>query len=213
MIVSVVNTKGGVGKTTTALNLVISRAIAGRDVLAVDGDQQGTLMMALAGRQATPHIPCVQYPDGRAMRQQITLARSRYQDIVIDVGGRDSSALRAALMLADVVLIPTQPRSFDAWALDDIAELLAEARASRDIRALVFLAMADTSGRDNMEASEAIPDGLELLDLPVAKRKAIATAAGDGRSILETPSLDPKADLEWRRLVKAVFRNPSVTLP
>ena len=41
-------------------------------------------------------------------------------DIVIDAGGRDSTALRAALVLADHVLIPLQPRSFDLWALNDM---------------------------------------------------------------------------------------------
>ncbi|WP_217352513.1 ParA family protein [Candidatus Viridilinea mediisalina] len=42
MILTVGNTKGGVGKTTLALNIAIARALAGRDVLLVDGDEQGT---------------------------------------------------------------------------------------------------------------------------------------------------------------------------
>src|SRR5690349_18857676 len=42
MILAVGNTKGGVGKTMIALNLAILRAAAGRDVLLVDGDEQGS---------------------------------------------------------------------------------------------------------------------------------------------------------------------------
>ena len=42
MILAVGNTKGGVGKTTIAVNLVILRAVVGRDVLLVDGDEQGS---------------------------------------------------------------------------------------------------------------------------------------------------------------------------
>ncbi len=205
-IVAVLNTKGGVGKTTTALNLVIARALAGREVLAVDGDRQGSLITALSNRDGVPlQIPAVHYADGQILRQQVSLVRAKYQDIVIDAGGRDSTALRAALMLADLVLIPFQPRSFDVWALDDMASLLAEARATRDVRALAFLAMADPTGRDNQEAADATPEGIEFLPAPVGRRKAIAEAAGRGRSVLEEPSSDPKAVVEFERLVTSVF--------
>src|SRR3546814_5718785 len=44
MILAVGNTKGGVGKTTLALNLAVARALAGRDLLLVDGDEQGTAL-------------------------------------------------------------------------------------------------------------------------------------------------------------------------
>ncbi|MGA8598405.1 MAG: AAA family ATPase [Bryobacteraceae bacterium] len=42
LIVTVGNVKGGVGKTTLAVNLAISQALRNKDVLLVDGDEQGT---------------------------------------------------------------------------------------------------------------------------------------------------------------------------
>ncbi|MBF0334919.1 MAG: ParA family protein, partial [Alphaproteobacteria bacterium] len=43
MIVVLAQTKGGVGKTTLAVNLAIERTLRGRrDVLLVDADEQGT---------------------------------------------------------------------------------------------------------------------------------------------------------------------------
>src|SRR3546814_14701550 len=44
MILAVGNTKGGVGKTTLAVNLAVARALAGRALLLVDGDEQGTAL-------------------------------------------------------------------------------------------------------------------------------------------------------------------------
>ena len=48
MILTVGNTKGGVGKTTLAVQIAISRARAGRDVWLIDGDRQATAVAAVA---------------------------------------------------------------------------------------------------------------------------------------------------------------------
>ena len=67
MIVAVANTKGGVGKTTTTLNLAIMRALTGRRVLAVDGDSQGTLQDAIGQREIEPQIALSFLPDGKQL--------------------------------------------------------------------------------------------------------------------------------------------------
>ena len=102
MIVTVGNTKGGVGKTTLALQLALGRARAGRDILLVDGDRQGSAQTAVAIRAAagrTPGLSCVQYHEGAVLRAQVLRQAVKYDDVVIDAGGRDSTALRAALSL------------------------------------------------------------------------------------------------------------------
>jgi chromosome partitioning protein len=206
MIVAVLNTKGGVGKTTTALNLAIGRALAGCDVLAVDGDRQGSLVGAFANRRPNlPPVAVAHYTDGKMLHQQVALATRKYSDIVIDAGGRDSTALRAALLLADLVLIPFQPRSFDVWALDDMAELVAEVGAIRDVRAMAFLAMADARGHDNLDAAREVPGGIEYLEASIGRRKAIADAAGVGEAVIESRR-DEKASAEIRRILAATFR-------
>jgi hypothetical protein len=147
MIITVGNTKGGVGKTTIAVNLAIARALAGRDVWLIDGDRQGTAQTAISIRAEaghTPGIACATYPDGPTLRAQVQQQAAKFDDVVIDAGGRDSTALRAALVLSDVLLVPFQPRSYDVWALNDIAALVDEARSVRDgLRCFAVLNCAD----------------------------------------------------------------------
>src|SRR5260364_251083 len=50
MIVTVGNTKGGVGKTTIAVNIAIARRLTGRDIWLIDADRQGTAQMAIRMR-------------------------------------------------------------------------------------------------------------------------------------------------------------------
>jgi|SRR5690625_2141769 len=213
MIVTVGNTKGGVGKTTLAVNLAIARALAGRDVWLIDADRQGTAQTAISIRADAGHAPgiaCASYPEGPTLRAQVMQQRDKFQDIIIDVGGRDSSALRAALVLSDVVLVPFQPRSYDVWALIDIAEPIDEARSVRDgLRAVAVLNCADPgeASTDNAEAAAAVADvpQFEYLQTPIRRRKAFANAAGAGMSVLELKPQDKKAIAELNALISELF--------
>jgi cellulose biosynthesis protein BcsQ len=77
---------------------------------------------------------------GAAIRQQMRALAEKYDEIVIDVGGRDTGSLRAALTVADAILIPFQPRSVDLWTASQIGALVAEARhVNERLRALAIL--------------------------------------------------------------------------
>lgn len=207
MILAVGNLKGGVGKTTLAVNLAIALVRAGRDVLLVDGDDQGTAVAFTQLRTeqlSHPGYTAVSL-QGAALRTQVRQLAPKYADIVIDVGGRDTSSLRAALTVADTLLIPVQPRSFDLWAVDRMAELVQEARAINDIRALTVLNAADSQGKDNEAAAEALIEmaGLEYVPAPIIRRKAFPNAAASGLSVLEYN--DPKAIEELMHVATYVF--------
>lgn len=210
MILGVGHVKGGVGKTTLALNLTIARAADGYDVLLVDGDEQGTTLLFTDLRTTTlgaPGYTAVRL-QGAALRTQVRQLAPKYDDILIDVGGRDTGSLRAALTVAQTLLIPVQPRSFDIWAVDHIAELVNDARAINPaLRAVSVLNAADAQGHDNDEAVAALQEivGIEVLPLTIGRRKAFPNAAARGRAVTEAIPRDAKAVAELHALVTALY--------
>jgi chromosome partitioning protein len=125
-IITVGNTKGGVGKSTLATNLAVEASIDGKRVLLVDADIQQSSEGFLVERERddisgitklTPNLhKILKEPD------------YNFDLIIIDAGGRDSYLFRSAIAAADFLLIPTTPSQFDIWSTKDTIEMLEDVR-------------------------------------------------------------------------------------
>jgi len=213
MVISCGNTKGGVGKSTLAVNLTIGLVKRGRDVLLIDGDSpQETALAFTQLRTKTDYTAIALH--GAQIRTQIRQQLAgRYQEIVIDVGGRDTASLRAALTVTDLLVIPCVPRSFDLWAIESTADLVREAREINEgLRALAVLNCADYQGSDNAEALAQLAEipGIEVSPFILVRRKAYANAAAQGLSVLEfTDSSNPEGAAKARDEFAAFFNSLS----
>lgn len=209
MVLVIGNIKGGVGKTTLAVNIAIYRASQARDVLLVDGDEQNTAITFTDLRAETIGSPGYTAVSlyGATIRTQVRQLASKYDDIIIDVGGRDTGSLRAALTVADTLLIPVQPRSFDIWAVDQVVDLIKEAQEINDFKVYIVLNAADSQGKDNEEALNVISEipEVEVLKLTIGRRKAFPNAAAGGLSVLEYKPRDPKAVEELESLINNIY--------
>lgn len=211
MIIVLAHTKGGVGKSTLAVNFAVERARAGRDVLLVDADEQATATDFTTLRTeelGKPGYTAVSL-SGASVRTHVLQLCSKFQDVIIDAGGRDTAGLRAALTVSDVAIVPFQPRSFDLWTLEKMVALVKEVQQYREtpLRAVAILNFLDPIGRDNLVAAEVLTGNemIGYLATPIGRRKAFPNAAAEGRAVCELKPQNPKATAEIAALVHAVF--------
>jgi chromosome partitioning protein len=195
MIIICGGIKGGTGKTTVATNFACIAAGKGSRVLLVDADDQRTASDFTAARNQdhpdAPSYTCIQLT-GRNVRTELMKIQRDYDHIIIDTGGRDTTSQRAALSLADVLLVPFSPRSFDIWTMDQVASLVDEMGAANDhLQAFAFLNNTDPSGKgsENQDAAEMLKDNksLTFIEAPLGRRKAYSHAATAGLSVAELP--------------------------
>jgi chromosome partitioning protein len=204
--------KGGVGKTTVAVNFVqYLAANQKKDVLLIDADDQETATDYTAWRDATLDgnlgYTAIKLT-GDAIRAQMTNLKKKYDDIVIDTGGRDTRSQRAALIVADVYLVPFYPRSFDFWTVTKVQRLLDDIKTvNHRLKTYAFLNRADTRSADNRDTAAALEEaeGLAYLNYPLLNRKCFSNAAGKGLSVFEYEPKDDKAVNELNALFNEVI--------
>jgi chromosome partitioning protein len=214
MIVLIGGEKGGTGKTTVATNLAAMRALSGRDVLLIDTDQQGSANYWAQNRDeasVNPRVACVQ-KFGKGLPVEVKDLAHRYQDIIIDAGGRDSVELRSAMVVANRAYIPIQPSQFDIWTLNRMDELIETAKSfNPDLQAWVIISRSSTNpsvheSDDTIEIMGDFPN-LGLAGVSIRDRIAYRKAAKDGMAVCELKPKDPKAVEEMEVLYKEVFSN------
>ncbi len=212
MIILIGGEKGGTGKTTIATNLAAMRALAGRDVLLIDTDPQGSANYWAQSRdelEITPRVACVQ-KFGKGLRDEVKDLAHRYEDIIIDAGGRDSVELRSAMVVAHKAYIPIQPSQFDIWTLNQMETLVDISKEyNPGLQAWVIISRSSTnpSVHESDDTVEIMNDfsNLSLASMGIKDRIAYRKAASGGLCVSELKPKDAKAVEEMDALYKGVF--------
>jgi chromosome partitioning protein len=211
VIISVLNQKGGVGKTTLATNISAGLAAQGEKVLLVDADPQHSALDWGAKRESAPPFTLMGLPTAVLHRDLPPLIGNPYTVIVIDGPGKLTDVPRSAIMASNVVLIPVQPSPYDVWSSVDIVTILKEARS---FGAEVKAAFVVTRKIPNTVLGREVTEALAEHDLPVfttqiQQRICYAESAGEGLSVVEMKQRSPshkQAAEEIRNLVDELVR-------
>jgi chromosome partitioning protein len=142
-IVSTVNQKGGVGKTTIAVNLAHGLALEpGSKVLLVDADPSPGATKHFRRREGaeTPYA-LTQMPNADIHKHLPLLLRNgEYTHCVIDCPAGSSNITRSALLVTDLVIVPVTPSLYDYDAAEELMPVLEAASiGAPDFKVLVVI--------------------------------------------------------------------------
>jgi chromosome partitioning protein len=194
--------KGGTGKTTLAIALAVAAAAAGRKVLVLDVDPQGTACNWGDRREGDNPIVLDAQP-GRLPAALQKAEAGGIDFVIIDTPARSEQASLAAAALADLVIIPCRPQAYDLETIPTTKKLLALADNKP---ALVVLNAVPALGNRHEQARDLLGQmQMRVCQYTVGHRAAF----GDSGALGQTPeeyNPDGKAAEEIRNVYKEICR-------
>jgi chromosome partitioning protein len=185
MIICFVNQKGGVGKSTAAINIASSLARKNNQVLLIDADPQGSAAK-WHGIEGNQSFRLMHQTAGLRPADAQTLSQS-YDHIVIDAPPAIGEITRSILMISDVAVIPVSPSSLDLWSCKDTLQMIEEVQRQNTALTPRFLINRKIPGtRVGREVREALAEFNPLtLTAELCQRVAYVDAMKYGVSVMQ----------------------------
>ena len=217
-VISVVNSKGGTGKTTISVNVATRLAMLGNKVLLIDMDEK-----------QNSSLKVVEIRNGNAELSPISAvtmkAKSLYKDIqnysnfdfiVVDAGAGDNELTRATVACAafGMLLIPLKASGLDYWVTDDVLNTLEEWRSYFTIDN-TYLLLNEYDPKQNMAQGikEAIDEAckkykVKVMETKILNRVAYKESLLNGMNVIEYAEVKrhtEKAAAELEALVNEIL--------
>lgn len=216
MIVLVGSEKGGVGKSTIAAHTAVRLAMTGKPTALVDSDPQGTSRAwGEARKNHKPGSVAVEpFTVTGDIRGKIRELGEHYGHIVIDCGGADSVALRAGMMIAHRLIIPSKVARRDLETLKHVSTLVSAANEKRKengqnpllARVVFNMTRALPNFWARIDAAKTVVEnmGLGVSKYPIVDRVSYDDSQYQGGTVFDDQE-DPKAFEEMERVLKSLL--------
>jgi chromosome partitioning protein len=206
-VISIANMKGGVGKSTIAVNLAVCAVKDGKKVLLIDADVQGSSLSFRAIREADD-IQAVSITQPTIHKDIGNF--ENFDLIVIDAGGRDNALFRSAITSSanGILIVPVLPSQYDIWATEDTFNMIKEAKAFIELKAYALFNQVIQNTSISKEAKETLEELASEIDVKLMKsvlysRVDYKKSISQGLGVVESQPKS-KAAAEMHNLYKEI---------
>ena len=190
-VISVLNQKGGSGKTTIATHIATCLQQKGNSVLLVDSDPQGSSRDWAAMRESGD-LPGIGIDRPTLERDLKSLAKKDF--VVIDGAPQTADLAISAIKVSNFILIPVQPSPYDIWATSDLVDLVKQRIEITDgkLKAAFVINRAIKGTKIGAEIRKALEEyDLPVLESVIFQRVSYPSSASMGKTVTE---LEPSSD-------------------
>jgi chromosome partitioning protein len=208
-IISLINQKGGVAKSTTSVHLAYWLLVKKKkSVLLIDADSQRSSSLWVEGMEGVkiPYL-VIQSPDD--ILEKLPTVEG-YDYLIVDGPASLSETTRAILFRTDLALIPVQPTGVDLRSASDATRLVKQAQSVRGglPKVATFLSRAVKGTKLKDEAISLlgrVPE-VKLLQTVIHQKQAIADTSGQSATVWDLPGTPAgQSAREFERLFKEVL--------
>ncbi|BCD46758.1 AAA family ATPase [Helicobacter suis] len=219
MIITIANEKGGSGKSTLCINLALQFLAEQKDIVVLDTDPQQSVEVFVNIRSETslPIFPLFNRTGNitDTLKQMV----GKYQIVIIDTKGEHSKESQRAILLSDLVLIPTTPSQLDSAVLLDMLERVQDLQALNEkLKALVLINRIPPI--PTLKEKQALVEFIEqnntnnrvlLLKNHLSERIAFKRSISEGLGVMECG--DVKAKREWEQFFNELTSHLPQSMP
>lgn len=209
MVISVINLKGGVGKTTIAINLAVALAHRGKKVCIVDTDREQLSAVKWSGQRDDDRPPVPVIAVGDKLVREVQTHAKNFDVVILDGSPQLGELANQTLIVSEVVVVPVANSVLEFWSMDNFAQRFKQAQQLKEgvggsIVGLCLFNRYNEKQNLSKEMKEALrqfPE-FEPLKTTLADRVAYKEAMMQGLGAVEYK--DPKAKKEIEKLTDEV---------
>lgn len=216
MVISIANGKGGVGKSTVAINLAGALARKTGSVFLVDADPQGTICDWFNSRkeQAANYLVHKNLEvsplswSAENLRTRISNQSKDFSFTIIDCGPANDKITRTALAVSDFAIIPVTPSPYDIHSVRKTLDMIREGKheAGIEVRSYLLISRKIVGTNLGQEVRGALKAfGVPILRTEICQRVALCESGINGQTIHEYAGHSQAAD-EFENLGKEILK-------